>query len=170
MNPKGLVRPPEDTISNIASYYGVFPQTLQRYYKKKVSGFQQWIRNFIANIILFILIILGEYLSLDEVSLSKGELYTYLTNKNGRGKKGTLVACIKGVKSDDLIKIIEKIPLEKRKLVKAVALNMANNMNLTAKLCFPNANLVTDRFHVVKLVTEALQHVRVQHRWKINRR
>ena len=43
---------------------------------------------------------------------------------------------------------------------------MANNMNLTAKICFPNAKIVTDRFHVVKLVTEALQHVRVQHRWK----
>jgi len=43
---------------------------------------------------------------------------------------------------------------------------MANNMNLTAKICFPKAKIVTDRFHVVKLVTEALQHVRVQHRWK----
>lgn len=100
------------------------------------------------------------------MSLSKGELYTYLTNKNGRGKKGTLVACVKGVKSDDLIKAIERIPLEKRKQVKEVTLDMANNMNLTAKICFPNAKIVTDRFHVVKLVMEALQHVRVQHRWK----
>lgn len=39
-------------------------------------------------------------------------------------------------------------------------------MNLTAKICFPNAKIVTDRFHVVKLVTEALQHVRVKHRWE----
>ncbi len=39
-------------------------------------------------------------------------------------------------------------------------------MNLTAKICFPNAKNVTDRFHVVKLVMEALQHIRVQHRWK----
>jgi transposase len=43
---------------------------------------------------------------------------------------------------------------------------MANNMNLTAKICFPNAKIVTDRFHVVKLVMEALQHVRVEYRWK----
>jgi len=100
------------------------------------------------------------------VSLSKGEIYTYLTNKKGRGKKGTLVACIKGVKSNDLIKAIERIPLEERKRVKEVTLDMANNMNLTAKTCFPNAKIVTDRFHVVKLVVEALQYVRVQHRWK----
>ena len=109
---------------------------------------------------------MGLHLNLDEVSLSKGELYTYLTNKSGKGKKGTLVACIKGVKSDDLIKAIEKIPLEKRKQVKEVTLDMANTMNVTAKICFPNAKIVTDRFHVVKLVMEALQHVRVQYRWK----
>jgi len=100
------------------------------------------------------------------VSLSKGEIYTYLTNKNGRGKKGTLVACVKGVKSEDLIKTIERIPLEKRKQVKEVTLDMANNMNLTAKTCFPNAKIVTDRFHVVKLIMEALQHMRVEYRWK----
>ncbi len=91
---------------------------------------------------------------------------TYLTNKNGRSKQGTLVACVKGIKSDDIITAIERIPLEQRKQVKEVTLDMANNMNLTAKICFPNAKIVTDRFHVVKLVTEALQHVRVQHRWK----
>ena len=104
-------------------------------------------------------------MSLDEVCLSKGELYTYLTNKNGRGKKGTLVSSTKGVKSQDIIKTIEKIPLEIRLKVKEVTLDMANNMNLVAKICFPNARIVTDRFHVVKLVVEALQHVRVQHRW-----
>lgn len=43
---------------------------------------------------------------------------------------------------------------------------MANNMHLTAKICFPNAKIVTDRFHVVKLVSEALQDVRVKERWK----
>jgi len=32
---------------------------------------------------------IGEYLSIDEVSLSQGELYTFVTNKKGRGKKGT---------------------------------------------------------------------------------
>ncbi len=76
------------------------------------------------------------------------------------------MACVKGIKSESIIKAIERIPLEQRKQVKEVTLDMANNMNLTAKICFPNAKIVTDRFHVVKLVTEALQHVRVQYRWK----
>lgn len=41
---------------------------------------------------------------------------------------------------------------------------MANNMNLVAKMCFPNASIVTDRFHVLKLVIDALQHIRIEHR------
>ena len=38
---------------------------------------------------------MGPNLSIDEVSLSQGELYTFVTNKEGKGKKGTLVASIK---------------------------------------------------------------------------
>ena len=153
-------------MSNIASHYGVCARTLQSHYKHKVSGFSEWNQKSHSEDYLIYPDNIGEYLSLDEVSQSKGELYTYLTNKNGRGKKGTLVASIKGTKSNDLIAAIEKIPLEKRKQVKEVTLDMANNMNLTAKSCFPNAKIVTDRFHVVKLVTDALQHIRIQHRWQ----
>lgn len=108
---------------------------------------------------------IGEHLSIDEVSLSKGELYTFVTNKSGRGKKGTLVASIKGTKSQDIIDVIALIPLDKRKLVKEVTLDMANNMQLAARMAFPNAMIVTDRFHVVKLVLEALQHLRIKYRW-----
>ena len=109
---------------------------------------------------------IGSYLSIDEVSLSKGELYTFMTNKNGKNKKNTLVACIKVAKSQDIIDVICKIPLERRKLVKEITLDMANNMQLASRICFPEASLVTDRFHVVKLVMDALQHVRIKYRWK----
>jgi transposase len=43
---------------------------------------------------------------------------------------------------------------------------MAANMQLIAKRSFPNATLVTDRFHVQKLATEALQEIRIKHRWE----
>ena len=100
------------------------------------------------------------------MSLSKGELYTFVTNKNGRGKKKTLVACIKGTKSQEIIDVLNKIPLDKRKLVKEITLDMANNMQLASRMCFPESYLVTDRFHVVKLVMEALQHLRIKYRWE----
>ena len=48
---------------------------------------------------------LGEHLAIDESSLSNGELYTIVTNKEGHGRKGTLVAMVKGVKSDFIISI-----------------------------------------------------------------
>jgi len=71
---------------------------------------------------------MGTHLSIDEVALSQGELYTFLTNKAGKGKKGTLIASIKE--------------------------------------SFPESQLVTDRFHVVKLAMDAVQHVRIKQRWE----
>jgi transposase len=109
---------------------------------------------------------IGEFLSIDEVALSQGELYTYITNKNGKGKKGTLIASIKGTLSGSIVKVIEKLSLEDRLKVKEVTLDMAKNMESAVKQGFPNAQLVTDRFHVVKLVIDALQHVRIKYRWE----
>lgn len=109
---------------------------------------------------------MGQYLSIDEVSLSQGELYTFVTNKTGKGKKGSLVACIKGTKSIDIITVLERIDLTKRDLVLEVTLDMAKNMETATRNVFKNASLVTDRFHVVRLAMEALQHVRIQQGWK----
>lgn len=137
-----------------------------KHYKKRVSGYHQWEQKDHAEEYLIYPKNIGEFISIDELSLSKGELYTYLTNKAGKGKKGTLIASVKGTKSEDIINVIKKIPLSKRLMVKEISLDMANNMNLVAKECFPNAQIVTDRFHVVKLVLDALQHLRVEHRWQ----
>jgi len=42
---------------------------------------------------------------------------------------------------------------------------MAPTMKHIAKKCFPKAIQVTDRFHVQKLAIEALQDIRIKHRW-----
>ena len=77
-----------------------------------------------------------------------------------------MIAVVKGTKSQDIIDVLNKIPLEKRKLVNEITLDMANNMQLASRMCFPESSLVTDRFHVVKLVMEALQHLRIKYRWE----
>ena len=105
-------------------------------------------------------------MSIDEVSLSKGELYTYITNKEAKGKRGTLVASIKGTLSQDIINVLHKIPLKQRMEVKEVTLDMANNMSFAVKMSFPVAMLTTDHFHVIKLAMEALQHIRIKYRWE----
>ena len=43
---------------------------------------------------------------------------------------------------------------------------MAFSMKHIASKCFPKATQVTDRFHVQKLATEALQDLRIKHRWE----
>lgn len=109
---------------------------------------------------------LGEYLSIDETSLSNGELYTILTNKEAKGKKGAIVAMIKGTESEFLISKLKKLPEGKRRMVKEITLDMAPSMNLVVKRCFPKAIRVTDRFHVQKLTFEAVQEIRIKYRWE----
>ena len=105
-------------------------------------------------------------MSIDEASLSHGELHTILTNKAAKGKKGAIVAIIAGTKADTVIEVLQKIPENLRRKVTEITLDMAGNMELIAKRCFRSAVRVTDRFHVKKLATEALQEMRIKYRWK----
>ncbi|WP_289024664.1 transposase, partial [uncultured Salegentibacter sp.] len=50
--------------------------------------------------------------------------------------------------------------------VKEITLDMAHSMKHIAKVCFPKAIQVTDRFHVQKLAIEALQELRIKYRWE----
>jgi transposase len=109
---------------------------------------------------------IGEYLSIDETAFTNGELYTIVANKAAKGKKGALVAMVKGTKAETVIRILLKISIGKRNKVKEVTLDMAGNMGLIVKKSFPKATRVIDRFHVQKLATEAIQEIRIKHRWE----
>ena len=109
---------------------------------------------------------IGKQLSIDEVALSQGELYTVITNKKAKGRAGSIVAIVEGTKAEFVIKHIEKISEAKRHSVEEITLDMANSMKLIAKRCFPKAIQVTDRFHVQKLCLEAVQEVRIKYRWE----
>jgi len=136
---------------------------LIRDYKKVSSNYTSWDQKHHAEDYLLYPENIGAYLAIDEVAFSKGELYTILSNKSGGSKKGTLVAIIKGTKSQDIITVLERLP--NRDSVKEVTLDMAPNMGLAIKTMFPNAQQVSDRFHVIQLITEALQKERIEHRW-----
>ena len=148
-------------------YYKTNGNSLQYQYKNHLSGFKDWTQKEHAQDWLLYQNNIGKYLSLDETSLSNGELYTILTNKNAHGKKGSIVAIVKGTKANDVINILHKIAIEKRNMVKEVTVDMAGSMNLIAKKCFPKTEIVTDRFHVQKLASEAVQEERIRLRWEI---
>ncbi|CAM4147836.1 transposase [Flavobacterium weaverense] len=139
---------------------------MQYQYKDYLSDFKAWKQKSHAKQWLIFPENIGKRLSIDETSLSNGELYTIVTNKAGKGRKGTIVAMIAGTKAETVIAILEKIPLKLRNSVTEITLDMAANMGLIAKKCFSNAVRVTDRFHVQKLALEALQEIRIKYRWQ----
>lgn len=130
-----------------------------------MSDFKAWEQKSHAKAWLLFPENIGEYLSIDETAFTNGELYTIVTNKKAKGKKGALVAMVKGTKAENVIKILLKISIGKRNKVKEVTLDMAGNMGLIVKKSFPNAVQVIDRFHVQKLALDALQEIRIKHRW-----
>lgn len=134
-----------------------------RDYKKVSSNYKTWGQKHHAEDYLLYPENIGEYLAIDEVALSKGDLYTILTNKSKRSKKGTVIAIIQGTKSDDIITVLNKLP--NKHIVKEVTMDMAPTMESAIKNVFPQAKHVSDRFHVVQLITEALQKERIEHRW-----
>ncbi|WP_026836779.1 transposase [Gillisia sp. JM1] len=140
---------------------------MQYHYKNHLSDFKDWAQKEHSQDWLLYGKNLGKYLSLDETSLSNGELYTILTNKVAKGKKGSIVAIVKGTKAVDVIEVLKEIPVERRNMVKEVTVDMAGSMNLIAKKCFPKTEIVTDRFHVQKLASEAVQEERIRLRWEI---
>ena len=104
---------------------------------------------------------IGKRLSIDEVAVTNGELYTVLTNKAAHGKRGALVAMIESTKVTDIAPILAKIPLIQRNTTTEVTLDMAENMEAIVRSTFPRAKLVTDRFHVQQLVSDAVQEIRI---------
>lgn len=89
-----------------------------------------------------------------------------LTSKIAKGRKCSIVAIVKGTKSDAVIEHLFKIARKSRRQGKEITVDMAGSMKLIAKRVFPNAVQVIDRFHVQKLATEALQDIRIHHRWE----
>ena len=151
--------------NSLEKFFYVNGTQLGQQYKEYLSGYKTWDQKEHASEWILFPDNIGPYLSLDETALSNGELYTVLTNKEGKGKKGTLIAMIEGTEADKVIDVINRIPEKVRALVKEVTLDMAGSMNKIAKRCFPSASRVTDRFHVQKLAYDALQEMRIAHRW-----
>ncbi|WP_348636626.1 transposase [Mariniflexile litorale] len=146
-------------------FYGVDGKKLQRQYKDYLSDFKDWNQKKHAKQYLIFPENIGSHLSIDETALSKGELYTIITNKKAKGKKGSIVAIFSGTKVEPIIEQLLKLSAKKRTKVKEITLDMANSMKTIAKKCFPKAIQVTDRFHVQKLALEALQDIRIKYRW-----
>ena len=105
-------------------------------------------------------------MSIDEVALSKDELYTVITNKDRHGKKGCLAAIIEGTKNEVVSEGLSKVPIGIKMKVEEITLDFANSMDWICRTNFLSATLVGDRFHIQKIVSEGLQEMRIELRRK----
>lgn len=151
---------------HLGQYFQVDGKLLQEQYKEHVSDYGSWDQKTHASDWMLFSKNVSPRLSIDETALSNGELYTIVTNKEAKGRKGAIVAMIKGTVAEDIITVLKKIPERSRKKVHEVTMDMAANMQLAIKRCFVNAHRVIDRFHVQKLAYDAVQECRIKYRWE----
>ena len=74
---------------------------------------------------------------------------------------------IRGVATDTVVAVLKKIPLRKRLRVRTVTTDLSSAMMLTVRSAFPGASLINDRFHVQQLISEAVDQLRIRHRWEV---
>jgi transposase len=151
---------------HLGQYFQVDGKQLQEQYKEHISEYGSWDQKTHADQWMLFSRNVSTRLSIDETALSNGELYTIVTNKEAKGRKGAIVAMIKGTVAEDIISVLKKIPERSRKRVQEVTMDMAANMQLAIKRCFVNAHRVIDRFHVQKLAYDAVQEARIKYRWE----
>jgi transposase len=96
---------------------------------------------------------------LDEFSRQKGQgnFVTVVSDID----KGSLLEVIDSHKSDEIIEQLKLQPRETRENVKEVSVDMWGGFQKVIKEVFPNALIVIDRFHVIKLVNKALNKFRL---------
>lgn len=153
------------TCRTLEDYYHINANTFDRQYKDVLSGFRTWTELDHADEWLVFPDNIGPRLAIDETSLSNGELYTVVTNRDRHGRDRCLVAIVRGVRSETVIKALKVIPDELLDTVGEVTLDLSESMKRIVRTCFPKAMRVIDRFHIQKLACDAVQEMRIKHRW-----
>lgn len=151
----------------LASLFHLDGKKLQRQYRNHFSDYQEFKQKHKGKNHLVFPQNLSEELSIDETALSNGELYTIVTSKKAKGKKGALVAMVQGTMADKITDVLHQIPVRMRRTVREVSVDMAAPLHAVIKRCFPHAHRVVDRFHVQQLAFDAVQEVRIALRWQV---
>ena len=154
------------TCRTLETFYHINGKTFDKQYKDVLSGYRFWDQLEHADEWLVFPENIGPNLAIDETSLSNGELYTFVTNRDKHGLEGCLVAVIAGTKSDDVIRVLEMIDEKDREIVTEVTLDLSDSMRRIVRSAFPKAKRVIDRFYIQKLACDAVQEIRIAHRWE----
>ena len=150
----------------LEEYYHINAHTFEKQYKETLSGYRDWEQLDHADKWLLFPENMGPRLAIDESSLSNGELYTFITNRDRHTREGSLVAVVAGTRSEDVIQVLRQVGEDVREAVEEVTLDLSDSMRRIVSVAFPKAKRVIDRFHIQKLACDAVQEIRVAHRWE----
>lgn len=150
---------------SLERYFKTNGNTLEKNYKENLSGFRDWEQAEHASDWVLLPENMGENLSIDE-SMHQNDLFTFVSNKDGHGKKGALIAVVRGTKASDVIKILKQLPEEKRLAVKEVTMDYSDSMHAIVEAAFPKADITIDVFHVIKNQCDALDELRMRFKRK----
>ena len=129
----------------LGTLFGVDGELLERQYRNHLSGYLCWEQLPHAEEWLLFEKNIGVYVGLDEVCLSRGELYTVLINKERKGRSGSLIAVVKGTDVKTVTSVLLRLSRRRRFQVREITMDMAPNM---------------------ELAYEAVQDMRVKARWE----
>ena len=87
------------TARSVGRFFKTEGNSLERAYKHHLSNFEQWDQKAHAEDWVLLAENLGEKMSIDETMLCD-DLFTFLSNKAGKGKHGTLAAAVRGTTTD----------------------------------------------------------------------
>ena len=93
---------------------------MERQYRNHLSGYLHWDQLVHAEDWLLFEKNIGACICIDEVALSRGELYTVLTNKEAHGGKGSMIAIIKGTDVHTVTSVLLKLSRRRRYQVREI--------------------------------------------------
>ena len=89
---------------------------------------------------------IGPNVCIDETSLSDGELYTIVTNKDAHGGKGAIIAIVKGTKVETVVEALKHILWYERAKVLEVTMDFSESMHSIVVQSFPYATITIPDF------------------------
>ena len=149
------------TARQIGYTYMINSSTFAKRYKDTLSGFATWEQKEHASEWILLPQNVGREHGIDETSL-QGELYTIVHNKDAHGRKGAIVAVVKGTNPVDVLRVLMQLPEDKRKMVESITMDLSDCMRAIAREAFPQATVIRDCFHVVKRGGEGCEEIRLR--------
>lgn len=97
------------TCRTLEEFYHIDGHTFEKQYKEVLSGYRRRDQLSHADEWMLFPENMGPHPAIDETSLSNGELYTFVTNRDACTRECSLVAVVAGTKSEDVIAVLQRI-------------------------------------------------------------